>query len=231
MHPIGYGIGFAARKAPGEAFVWDNKTNRYGYNLFRGHFIAKNKGIIKTLIIGDYAVGYGQGLVLNSGFAIDKSCETIKISRTGNLGIKPNNSLSNIAFRGVASTIAWSKMETSFFYSIAKLDATLRENGKLGKRYVQSLKRNNYYRTKEDLNKYGVIKEQVIGGNITYKYSKSTEVGFNALMHRYSLPIEPNTTRGNPYRFSGNKNSNYSVFFVKHGKICIFLGKKAFLII
>ena len=41
--------------------------------------MLEEKGILKSAIIGNYQVGFGQGLVMSSGFSIDKNAEAVYI--------------------------------------------------------------------------------------------------------------------------------------------------------
>jgi hypothetical protein len=212
-HPNGWGLGLSARKGSGEALAWDPSTQRYGWALWRFHWLLRDKKSIKTLVVGDYAVGYGQGLILNAGFSIDKSSETIKVIRTNNLGIRPHTSVATAAFRGVAATWRWHPLELTTYYSNIDLDGKVVENAALG-RYIRNVSRNGYYRTQSEIAKKGQVNEQVIGSTLVYNApNRNAELGINILYSYYSLPIYPDTKRSNPLCFRGQHHANGSIFY------------------
>jgi len=180
-----WALGVSGRKGAGEALTWNPAVQYYGLPNSRFYWLLNNKKGIKTLVIGDYAVGYGQGLILNAGFSMDKSSETIKVIRTNNLGIKPHTSVTTAAFRGVAITWQWQFMELTTYYSNIDLDASVKKTS-----YLKNVIRSGYYRTQGEIAKRKQINEQVIGGTIIYKDPiQGSELGINALCSQYSLPI------------------------------------------
>lgn len=213
-HPNGWGLGLSARKGAGEAWTWDSTTQRYGWALWRFHWLLRDKKRIKTLTAGDYAVGYGQGLVLNTGFSMDKSSETIKVIRTNNSGIQPHTSVTTAAFRGVAATWRWHPIELTTYYSNIDLDGKVENNAFLGSQYVRNVSRIGYYRTQSEIAKKGKVNEQVIGSTLVYNApTQSAELGINMLYSYYSLPIYPNTKRSDPFCFRGQHHANGSFFY------------------
>ncbi len=213
-HLSGWELGLSARKGAGEAWTWDPATQRYGLAPWRFYWLVRDKKRIKTLVVGDYAVGYGQGVVINAGFSIDKSSETIKVIRTNNLGIRPHTSVATTALRGMAVTWQWHPIALTMYYSNVDLDGQVRTHTSLGSQYVRSVSRNGYYRTQSEIAKKGQVNEQVIGSTLVYKGpTRGAELGINVLYSHYSLPIYPDTKHGNPLRFSGQHHANRSLFY------------------
>jgi hypothetical protein len=212
-HPSGWELGLAARKGAGEAFTWDPETQRYGLAPWRFYWLVKNYKRVKALVVGDYALGYGQGLVLNAGFSVNKSSETIKVIRTNNLGIRPHTSVATTAFRGIAATWQWQPIALTTYYSNVDLDGKVAHNAS-GEKHVRSVSRQGYYRTQSEIAKKGQVNEHVIGSTLVYKDpARGAELGINVLYSYYSLPICPDTQRGNPLRFRGQDHANGSLFY------------------
>jgi hypothetical protein len=213
-HRSGWELGLSARKGAGEAVTWDPATQRYGLAPWRFYWLVRDKKRIKTLVVGDYAVGYGQGVVINAGFSLDKSSETIKVIRTNNLGIRPHTSVATTAFRGMAVTWQWHPIALTTYYSNVDLDGKVRKNTSLGSQYVRSVSRSGYYRTQSEIAKKGQVNEHVIGSTLVYKGpTRGAELGINVLYSHYSLPIYPDTKHGNPLRFRGQHHANGSLFY------------------
>ena len=213
-YPNGWELGLATRKGAGEALAWDPATHRYGLAVWRFHGLYQNRNRTKKILLGDYTVGYGQGVVLNAGFSMDKSSETIKVIRTNNLGTKPHASMTTAAFRGVATTWIRRPLECTVYYSNLNLDGKVEQHIPSGSRYVRGVSRQGYYRTRNEIDKKGQVNEQVIGSTLVYKGpNRDRELGINLLYSHYSLPIHPNTKRTNPLRFRGQHHANGSLFY------------------
>ena len=213
-HPNGWELGLTTRKGAGEALTWDPATHRYGFAPWRFHWLHKDRTGTKKILVGDYAVGYGQGVVLNAGFSMDKSGETIKVIRTNNLGAKPHTAVTTTAFKGIATTWQWHPVEFTMYYSNVNLDGKVEKSSSLGGRYVRSVSRQGYYRTENEIAKKGQVNEQVIGSTLVYKGpDRGSELGINLLYSHYSVPIYPNTKNSNPLRFRGKHHANGSLFY------------------
>lgn len=213
-YPKDFSLGFTARKDAGEAITWDPPTKRYGLDFWSLHFFLQHKKIVKALVIGDYQVGYGQGLIIASGFSINKSKETINVIRTNNLGIKPHKSISKSGFfRGGALTLAWKHFEVTTYYSNLKLDGKILEDPSSGHAYIRSIQRAGLHRTPYEIAAKGQVSEQVLGNTFVYNNKENTiQVGLTTLYNRYSVPLNP-PPKYHPYSFRGRENVNLGLFY------------------
>ena len=48
--------------------MWNAEQNKYGFDYYSLHFMKDGLGSVKRLIVGDYQLQFGQGLVLGAGF-------------------------------------------------------------------------------------------------------------------------------------------------------------------
>ncbi len=173
----------------------------------------KHQKSLKMLVLGDYAVGYGEGLVLNAGFSTKKGAETVQVMRTNNTGLRAHTAWSEAAFRGVAFTLDRQPIEWTVYGSRVLLDAKVHKDKKTGKQYAETFKRGGEYRKATDLAKQGTVTEHMVGTTFVYKATKpGAMVGGNLLCNQYSLPIYPDLRKGNPLRFSGQEHANRSLF-------------------
>ncbi|MBK8413789.1 MAG: hypothetical protein IPL22_04265 [Bacteroidetes bacterium] len=69
--------GFTADKDAGEQFFKGNQKRR-GFDFYTAHFAIRNVGPFALIAIGDYQVGYGQGLTLSSGLSGGKPADPFK---------------------------------------------------------------------------------------------------------------------------------------------------------
>src|SRR5690606_28638241 len=58
------------KKDPGEQFF--SGAQRYGFDFYSASLLLKNQGKIRSLVLGDYALQFGQGLAMWNGLAFGK---------------------------------------------------------------------------------------------------------------------------------------------------------------
>ena len=150
-------IGAHAKKDPGESF----------YDSFGGYAMIRNKGIVRTAIIGDYRAGWGEGLVISRGTSTGKSSMMSNTSQ----GIRPMTGMSESGFlRGVAITLgkvgdpgrqAKFRMSGTLFASYRALDATLDEDGN-----ARTIVESGYHRTESEIAKKNNTRSALVGAHI-----------------------------------------------------------------
>ena len=200
------------RKNPDEAFTWDDETARYGLDVWLAYFLLKEKWLFKSLILGDYKIDYGQGLVANTGFGISKGSDALPSIRTSK-GIKPHTSLATYGLRGVAATAQWGAAEMTAYYACTYLDGNVQDDSS-GEKYVERVYRNRKHTTEGEVASKAKVKEQVIGiALLKRNHSAKAELGLNMLHNHYAIPIRPDPTPEGNHSFSGQDNTNISLFY------------------
>ncbi|WP_342265366.1 hypothetical protein [Cardinium endosymbiont of Philonthus spinipes] len=187
-----------ARKQPGESFCWDHSTYRYGFNLWSIFIMVDNKKYIKRMVVGDYQIGYGQGLLLSAGY-IHTGDSIHSIIRSNSLGIRPYKGIRRIGLRGIAITSDLGPIEVTGFYANHNLDAILKLNTQ-NKLYTNRIDCIGKYDTAHNLAKKGTVHEQVIGCTIRKQFNRNqTEIGMNLLYNHYDIPIVKREVSSAPY--------------------------------
>lgn len=190
--------GITARKQAGESFCWDHATYRYGFNLWSIFVMVNHKKFIKRMVIGDYQVGHGQGLLLSAGY-IHTGDLIRSIIRSNHVGIRPYKGIRRIGLRGIAITSDLGPIELTGFYANHNLDAILHLNTD-NKPYTNRIDCLGKYDTTHHLGKKGTINEQVFGCTIRKQYHRNqTEVGMNLLHNHYDIPIIGKEEATDPY--------------------------------
>ncbi len=211
-----YSFGFTIEKDPGESFTWDANTSRYGFDYYSFHGMIENRCGFKKIIIGDFSMDYGQGLIFGSGIRIGKGFEPITTIRRNNLGLKPYRSVyENKDFSGIAVSTSIKSLELNVFYSFVNRDAIIREDTIDDKdefiTYIQTI---GLHRTPTEITAKHTLRDQSVGGNINYKTkSKKLEIGINGIFTKYNVPILPNRKRYNQFDFYGITNSLGGAYF------------------
>lgn len=216
-HPSGVNFSIAGLKQRGELFyifgskqrfpfLFDNKTHRWFFNT-RSIFVEiTDKWFFKKIIIGNFKVGSGQGLVFDNSFGFGKSLDPMNIIKIQK-GIKSCCNSEKCKLLGFANTIVFKGFSLSTFLSYNFLDANLRNN------YVYSAYRQLIYDQENDIKKKDALKELVYGGFLTYNnVSDDFEVGINFVATHFSSPFNLFNRANLEYLFSSSKNYNISVF-------------------
>jgi len=208
-----YSIGITTEKDAGEAFIWDPQTYRYRMDFWSAHFMLKDRGRIKRLIIGDYQLQFGQGLVFSSGLGIGKGAETVNtIERVYN-GIRPYTSVIEGGFlRGAALTFEIApKLMITPFYSDLRQDAMLRVNVD-STTFFSSIQLRGLHRTESEISRKNRVRERLFGANLIYQTRNLNQVGVVYQVSQFSSNIYRGDAPLDVYEFSGNQNANLSAY-------------------
>jgi hypothetical protein len=209
-----FSIGFTMEKDAGEEFDFDGSKKRYGPDYLSYHLMLENLGKFKSMLIGDYQIQLGQGLLLGAGFNPGKGAETITTVRRSSNGIRPYTSvLESGYFRGAAATYSLGQIDLTGFYSNFLQDGNIEIDSISGDEFVSSIQVSGNHRTPSELDNKDRVREEVIGTNLTYRSVRNDfQVGMTFINTKYDMPIfkKPNTY--NQFEFDGARNNNVGAF-------------------
>jgi hypothetical protein len=226
--------GFTLEKDAGEIFFTDNVSDTIrallgkqyykGFDFVGFHLYAKDLGIVKAAVLGDYQLAFGQGLTMWSGLSFGKAGAGSSVMKQGR-GITPKGSASEYAFmRGAAVTLGGGPIRGTVFYSNRRIDAnvsiadTIDNEAEL----VSSLQETGYHRTIGEIQDRHAIRQQVLGGHLAYA-NAHFEVGYTMHHTWLSAPLQLRPTNYNQFYFQGQQLTNQGIDFkyVK-GKFAVF---------
>ena len=226
--------GFVVEKDAGEMFFTDKvsdtiksllgKQYRRGFDFIGFHLYAKDLGIVKAAVLGDYQLSFGQGLTLWSGMTFGKAGAGSSVMKQAR-GIAPKASASEYGFmRGAAVTLGKGPFSGTVFYSHRWVDANVSVADSLDNEaeFVSSLQETGYHRTIGELLDRHAIRQQVVGGHLTYAIAHF-EVGYTAYHTWLNVPLELRPSHYNQFYFQGKclTNQGIDVKYVK-GKYAVF---------
>jgi len=204
-------LGFTAEKDAGEEFFTGTQKQGFDYYSFRAYY--QGNGLLKNVALGDYAVEFGQGLHLWSGYAFGKSANVMNVQRFGR-GIRPYAGVNENRFmRGAAATFDLGAVEATLFYSNLRLDANINaETDSLGteEQLVSSLQETGLHRTPRELAYKDAVGTEIMGGHVKWK-STLFNIGLTASRTRFDKNIQKGPQLYQLYNFEGTGNSNVSV--------------------
>lgn len=182
--------------------------NRYGYDYYSFYLLLRNCGWLKTLAVGNYKLGFGQGLVLGTDNLIGKTAYISSFNiRSG--GIKKHSSTDEYNyFRGVATAVTLSKHCTvSSFYSHRTMDGVITDGD------ITSIYKTGLHRSQKEADKKNLFTLQLAGGNVTYQHNR-LKWGITGIYYFFNRSYEPMLTGYSKFNLRGhtfyNIGSDYS---------------------
>ena len=226
--------GIVVEKDAGEMFFTDKvsdtikallgKKYSRGFDFIGFHLYAKDLGIVKAAVLGDYQLSFGQGLTLWSGMTFGKAGAGSSVMKQAR-GISPKGSASEYAFmRGAAVTLGKGPFSGTVFYSNRLVDANVSIADSLDNEaeYISSLQETGYHRTIGELLDRHAIRQQIVGGHLSFAIAHF-ELGYTAHHTWLSVPLELRPSHYNQFYFQGKQLTNQGIDFkfVK-GKFAVF---------
>lgn len=209
--------GFTGEKDAGEAFF--KGSNAHGFDFNSVHFALQNyRTWLPALMVGDYSVSFGQGLIIHSGFGAGKSSFVTSIKRTGN-PLRPYTSVDENNFmRGVAVTVKPRKDFTvTVFGSLNQRDGnlivdTIRDNDEIIdlNTDITSLQTSSLHRTEAEIADKNAIDLTQAGLSVAYD-KRRRHLAVNALYSKLSAPLNRTPDLYNQYYFNGDRLINGSI--------------------
>ncbi len=213
-----YRWGFTLENDPGEAFF--KNSNQHGFDYNSAYLSIKTKSIFDQVIIGDYGIRFGQGLIQWTGYSTRKSLENPSIRYFGQ-GIRPYTSASeNANLRGAATELKFSNFNAVVFASSIKVDANRESNDSLN--FITTLQNSGYHRTLNEIEDENSLQATRSGVALHYHFN-NLAIGFNGIYQHFNLPLIPADRLYNLFKFNGQNNYNVSFdFHARTNKISLF---------
>lgn len=158
-------LGLLAEKDAGEQLF--KGTQKKGFDLYKAYLVITLNKVLKSLIIGDYQLGFGQGLTINTSAMMTASRGLYQPYKFSN-PIRPNTSSNESGgLRGMAADFKKGKISWTLFFSGKKLDARL--NTEDTTEQVEALITTGYHRTIDEISNKNRVQSLVYGSHASYK--------------------------------------------------------------
>ena len=196
--------GFCAAQDAGEP-LFANK-NKWGTDYYSFYLKVNNIGRLKTIVLGQYKIKFGMGLIQNNCFGYGKQ---IMLSSMNNYDatITGHSSRSDGEhFLGLANTFDLSKKSSinkwtlTSFWSYRKIDATLNKDGS-----ISTISTTGYHRTPTEMEKKNNSSSLNAGTHINYKRN-GLYIGASMVYNWLDRPLNPNTN---------NNPNSYKAYYAK----------------
>ena len=214
--------GFTVEKDQGEKFL-------NGYPLrpdfVSAHLSISGRGLIRKIVIGDYAARFGQGTNINTCIRTGLSL-TAPVNFSGRDEIKPyTSSDENNFLRGAASQFQFKNLSLTVYYSVNKIDATLNSTNGLSDNYIETIYKTGLHNTAPTLTKKDAVTENFYGANMACSFDY-LKIGLTWSGIRLSLPLI--IMDKNPeelYDFEGDRSYVTTIYYSSLIKRIILFGE------
>ncbi len=196
--------GLTAANQPGESFF--TGINKSGFDFYAAHVQMKDAGMLKNLILGDYHVQFGQGLVAWSGMALGKTGDVLAVKKQERGFAGYSSTDENRFYRGVATTLSFKHLSASAFASCKKVDAAKDSTG------FHSLQLSGQHNTQSSAAGKNTVSETIFGGNISYRWNH-VKVGVTGLVSDFGDEFNRAIKPYNQFELSTHHNANVGIDF------------------
>ena len=178
-------LGLVAAQDAGEPFF--AHRNRWGYDHYSPYLQLRNRGRMEVLIVGNYRVSMGMGLVMNNGFSLGKVSMLQTLGRSSN-SLHVHSSRSDGYLQGAATTLNLGRgLKLTGFFSYRAMDATLNKDST-----VSTILDNGYHRTEKEMEKKHNLMAMKTGGSLRFQ-QRGFHLGANVLYAHLNRELKPNT--------------------------------------
>jgi len=178
--------GVVGAQDAGEPF-FANK-NRWGYDYYSFYVQMRNIGRIESLVVGNYRVSMGMGLVMNNSFSLGKLAMLQNLGRSA-YTLRAHSSRSVGSLFGAATTVDVGKdLKLTAFASYSPADATLNKDGT-----AATILDTDYHRTETEMGKKHNLHLLKTGGSLRYN-AHGLRLGVNTLYTHLDRMLNPSTS-------------------------------------
>ncbi len=168
------------------------------------YIVLNDINALKQLIIGDYRVHFGQGLILSSGFFGGKN-QTCQSLLSNTKSFSAHRSCAESGFhRGMAMQLqVTTKIRLSFFAAGQNVDSNRKDS------IFTSLKTDGLHKTSKERDKRHNLRQWTSG--IRFQQTQGHfQWALNALYYRFGTEWQPEWKAYNQFHFRGKQGANFS---------------------
>ena len=213
----------AGKKDAGEQFF--RGTQKTGFDHYSIHIALKDLGVLKCLVLGNYRINFGQGLVAGAGLMGSKG-GSAKAIRKFSAGIQPVTPMSEGDYlHGIATVLGTNRYSGTLFYGHRRYDGDVWEEDSESF-FGNSLNVNMYHRTQREIEKKNILTQYLYGANFKYK-GATWQTGIQALYSHFSATIATSDAVYKFFDFTGNQYYNVGIDYQVLVKKSVLFGEIA----
>lgn len=191
-------------------------------DFYSGSVSVNHSGLLRKIVVGDYALQFGQGLTLWSGLGFGKGAGFAMMVKQ-DVGLRNYSSVNESSFfRGLSVAMQYKQFSLTPFVSNKQADASFSDDG----REVKSLIVSGLHRTESERLTKNSITQLVYGFNTQYEGSR-IRVGLTAYRTRFSMPLAAGNSLYEKYNFQGSSLINLGLHYNYSFRNSYFFGEAA----
>lgn len=199
-------IALTMTKDPGEPFF--KFPQKHGFDFYSGSISFSNVARFKNIVLGDYALQLGQGLLMWNGLSFGKGAWATSTTKQG-VELKPYTSTNESQFlRGIAATYTFGKMDMTSFVSHKKIDGNVSFDD--DKKWITTLPISGLHRTPNEIENRKTVWQTIFGQRVSYSVDR-LNLGVTWMSTFWDGTILQGTALRNAFDFQGQKLNALSV--------------------
>lgn len=205
-----FSMALSGEKDAGEE--WFKGSQKQGFDHYAFFMQFQRIGILKSCVIGDYTLGFGQGITMGGRMMGVKGGGAAQIRRFPSLlrATAPMNESSNL--RGVAFVIGNSYYSGTFFYSHRFFDGKTSRDSTGQLCFDGSLSNTGYHRTAAEIAHKNAMMNRQYGAHFQLN-KRIFSLGITGMNTQFSIPVSPRSDLYQKYGFAGKYVANFSADF------------------
>lgn len=178
-------LGLVGAQDAGEPFFANR--NKWGYDYYAIYLQLRNLRRIESLVLGNYRVSMGMGLVMNNSFGLGKMAVLQSLGRA-TYTLRAHSSRSEGSLLGAATTVDMGRnVKLTAFASYKPADATLNKDST-----AATILTTGYHRTETEMAKKHNLHILKTGGSLRYAPG-GLHIALNGLYTHLDRPLRPDT--------------------------------------
>ena len=217
-------LAFAGEKDAGEQFF--KGAQKYGFDFYSGYLCLKNIGVLKTAVIGDFRLDFGQGLVAGSSLMGGKGGGVGTVRHFASM-IKPVAPMNEgNALKGTAVTVGNYHYTGTVFAGFRNYDGNLLVDEDSTLSFSGSLASSGYHRTEAEQQKSDNLMSWVLGADFLYRH-RIFRVGTRVVYTLFNRQVLPSDKPYQQYNFAGKSMLNVGMDYQLIVKKLVLFGEVA----
>lgn len=219
--------GITLENDPGEGYFTRNQKT--GFDFLSAYVRVTSNHLFRQIVLGDYRIQWGQGLVAWGGFTSGKSEVTVGNEKSGKGFAAYTSTDENNYLRGVAVSVCPVRnFNTDLFVSYKKTDGNVIQSDTLAEEdlLTVSVYESGYHRNNTECRKKHTLKELTTGLSLHWN-SSGYKIGINALYYDFTPALIPGDRIYQQYNDTGEKRWLVSIDYKTAWHGMYFFGETA----
>lgn len=217
-------LAISGEKDAGEQFF--KGAQKYGFDFYSAYLCLKNIGVLKKLVIGDFKLDFGQGLVMGSALMSGKGGGVGTVRHFASM-VKPVAPLNEgSALRGIAATLGNYQYTGTLFAAYRNYDGNVVVDEDSSHLFEGSLSHSGYHRTEAEQEKSDNLRSWIFGADFLYR-GRIFCVGARVVYTVFNAEVLPAGRVYQQYNFTGKGLLNVGVDYQLIVKKAVLFGEVA----